>query len=247
MDMPPIVEKMYEVNKWLLHKVGKFPRDQRLLLGQRLMQKSLDVQEDLVAAALKGKGEEKSRLLADISLALEQLRYLLRLARDSRCLSQDSWFFLRKKSGGDRKDAGRLDEEFVINSSPRFRCGRIKVRPPKRGYPTRSVVRPVQWDGKIRKCRGSVWPSGNSGTRRNAPSASGGRDTGGRRRWFSRRQLEQHGRVCARVGPQQRGQRERGSVQLLRLARCSAGAVRGGFLRKRREETGLATCFHALR
>ncbi|MBK8871736.1 MAG: four helix bundle protein [Elusimicrobia bacterium] len=96
MDMPPIVERMYEVNKWLLQKVGKFPRDQRLLLGQRLMQKSLDIQEALVAAALKGKGEEKSRILADISLALEQVRYLLRLARDSRCLNQDSWFFCVK-------------------------------------------------------------------------------------------------------------------------------------------------------
>lgn len=65
-----------------MHKVGKFPRDQRLLLGQRLMHKSLDIQENLVAAALKRKGEEKSQLLADISLAVEQLRYLLRLARD---------------------------------------------------------------------------------------------------------------------------------------------------------------------
>lgn len=44
MDMPPIVEKMYELNKWLLHKVGKFPRDQRLL-GERLIRKSLDIQE----------------------------------------------------------------------------------------------------------------------------------------------------------------------------------------------------------
>jgi len=96
MDMPPIVEKMYELNKWLLPKVGKFPRDQRLLLGQRIMNKSLDIQENMVAAALMGKGEEKSQLLADISLAVDQLRYLLRLACDSQCLSREAWYFCVK-------------------------------------------------------------------------------------------------------------------------------------------------------
>lgn len=96
MDMPPIVELMYDLNKWLLHKVGKFPRDQRLLLGQRLMHKSLDIQDELVAAALMGKGEDKARLLAAISLGLDQLRYLLRLACDSQCISRESWHFCAK-------------------------------------------------------------------------------------------------------------------------------------------------------
>jgi len=96
MDMPPIVEKMHELNRWLLHKVGKFPRDQRLLLGERLMRKSLDIQERMIAAALMGRGEEKTRFLADISVAVEQLRYLLRLACDSQCLSREAWFFCVK-------------------------------------------------------------------------------------------------------------------------------------------------------
>ncbi len=96
MDMPPIVEKMYEVNVWLLHKVGKFPRDQRFLLGERLMGKSLDVQDDLVAAALMAKGEAKALTLSRVSLTLDQLRYLLRLARDARCMSRGSWCFCAK-------------------------------------------------------------------------------------------------------------------------------------------------------
>lgn len=96
MDMPPVVEKMYELNEWLLRKTGKFPRDQRLLLGNRLISKSLDIQDDLLAAALLGKGEEKSLLLAKISLAVEQLRYYLRLACDSRCMSRNSWYFCVK-------------------------------------------------------------------------------------------------------------------------------------------------------
>jgi len=114
MDMPPIVEKMYEVNKWLLHKVGKFPRDQRFLLGERLMRKSLDIQDELVAAALMAKGEEKAKLLAGISLALDQLRYLLRLACDGQCMSRSSWCFCAKNLteigrmlGGWQKSAGQ--------------------------------------------------------------------------------------------------------------------------------------------
>ena len=60
------------------------------------MRKSLDIQENLVAAALMGKGAEKAQLLADISLAVEQLRYLLRLARDGQCMSRDAWFYCAK-------------------------------------------------------------------------------------------------------------------------------------------------------
>jgi hypothetical protein len=96
MDMPPIVEKVYDLNKWLLQKVGRFPCDQRFLLGERLMGKALDIQDALVAAATMARGEEKRRTLAGAALALDQLRYLLRLARDCRSMSRDSWYFCAK-------------------------------------------------------------------------------------------------------------------------------------------------------
>lgn len=97
MEMPPIVEKMYDLNKWLLQKVGKFPRDQQFLLGERLMGKALDIQDDLVAAATQGQGETKRRALAQAALALDQLRYLLRLARDSQGMSRSAWHFCAKQ------------------------------------------------------------------------------------------------------------------------------------------------------
>lgn len=96
MDMPPIIEKMYEVNLWLLLKTGKFPRDQRFLLGDRLIAKSLAIQDELMAAALTAK-ENKTRILDQASLMLDQLRYLLRLARDSRSMSRKSWFFCAER------------------------------------------------------------------------------------------------------------------------------------------------------
>jgi hypothetical protein len=94
--MPPIVEKMCDLNKWLLQRVAKFPRDQRLLLGDRLMQKSLDIQDGLIAVAQTERGEAKTEMLAAISLKIDQLRYLLRLACDSRCMSRSSWCFCVK-------------------------------------------------------------------------------------------------------------------------------------------------------
>lgn len=96
MQLPSIVEKMYELNRWLLQKVSKFPRDQQFVLGQRLMNKSLDIQENLVAAALMGKGEEKAAALAETNMQLEQLRYLVRLAKDAKCMSRKSWYFCSK-------------------------------------------------------------------------------------------------------------------------------------------------------
>jgi len=93
MDLPPIVEKMYELNDWLLRKVSKFPKDQRFILGERLANKGLGIQEKLIEAALLKKGKEKAGVLNEVNLELEQFRYLLRLASDQKCMSHKSWFF----------------------------------------------------------------------------------------------------------------------------------------------------------
>jgi hypothetical protein len=93
MQLPPIVEKMHELNRWLLQKVGKFPRDQQFLLGQRLAGKGLDIQEKLVAAAILKNSDEKSAALRAIDIELEQLRYLIRLAGEGKCMNQTSWYF----------------------------------------------------------------------------------------------------------------------------------------------------------
>ena len=116
LEMPPIVERMYDVNKWLLARTGRFPRDQRRLLGERLVARSLDIQDDLVAAALEPPGEEKLRLVARASQALEQLRFLLRLALDARCMSRGAWHYcsaslleVGRMLGGWTKSLGKND------------------------------------------------------------------------------------------------------------------------------------------
>lgn len=97
MQLPPIVEKMYELNVWLLNKAGKFPRDQQFILGQRLANKSLGIQEKLVAVAMMRKSDDKSTKLHEIDVELMQLRYLIRLASDQQCMSQKAWYFCARK------------------------------------------------------------------------------------------------------------------------------------------------------
>jgi len=96
MELPPIVERMYELNVWLLNKVGKFPRDQRFILGQRITDKGLDIQEGLIRAALSRNSEAKSESLREANVQLAQLRYLIRLGKDGRCMNVKAWHFCSK-------------------------------------------------------------------------------------------------------------------------------------------------------
>jgi len=84
---------MYEFNRWLLKKVGSFPRDQRFVLGQRMANTALDIQGGLIGAALTGEREGKAAALRLASLQVEQLRYLLRLCKDEKYISTSAWHF----------------------------------------------------------------------------------------------------------------------------------------------------------
>jgi len=114
MEWPPIVERMYELNVWLVGKASRFPKDQRFLLGTRIIMKTLDIQDRLLAAALMPSGPDKRDRLANMDLELERLRYLLRLAKDVRCLSPRAWHYaagllleIGRSLGGWRKSLSR--------------------------------------------------------------------------------------------------------------------------------------------
>lgn len=97
MNMPPLVEKTYEFNKWLVQKVGKFPRDQRYLLGDRLVSKALDIQDLLIVAASTPQGKEKECALSGASQKLDQMRYLLRLAVENHAMNRRAWHFCAER------------------------------------------------------------------------------------------------------------------------------------------------------
>ncbi len=92
-----VVEKTYDFLLWLLPKVEKFPRSFRFTVGDRTVGVGLDLLLALVEAAYS---TEKRELLETSSRKANGLRYLLRLAKDLKLLTLDSYGFA----------AGRIEE-----------------------------------------------------------------------------------------------------------------------------------------
>jgi hypothetical protein len=85
-----VVGKAYDLAKWVVPKVEKFPRSYRFSVGDRLVAGALDLLLVLVEAAYTS---EKRSLLDSANRKVNALRYLLRLAKDLRLLSLDSYEF----------------------------------------------------------------------------------------------------------------------------------------------------------
>jgi hypothetical protein len=89
-----VVERTYDLLLWLLPKVEKFPRSFRFSVGGRSVEVGLDLLLALVEAAYSS---EKAGLLEAASRHANGLRYLLRLAKDLRLLSLDSYGFAAER------------------------------------------------------------------------------------------------------------------------------------------------------
>jgi len=87
---PVAVAKTYDFILWLLPKVEGFPRSYKFTVGDRLSASGLDVLMLLVEAAYSAKKED---LLTEAIRKINATRYLLRLAKDLKLMSLDSWAF----------------------------------------------------------------------------------------------------------------------------------------------------------
>lgn len=89
-----IVDQAYDFTLWILNKVEGFPRSHRPLLGDRMVTASIDLLLLLVRAMYTA---NKAELLDRANLEINALRYLLRLAKDLKLLSIDSYEFAAKR------------------------------------------------------------------------------------------------------------------------------------------------------
>jgi hypothetical protein len=87
-ELPIVVGKAYDFSLWLIQKVEHFPRSYRFSIGDRLVATVLDVLLSLVDAAYS---RDRSKILAEVNGMLNRMRYLLRLAKDLRLLTVDSY------------------------------------------------------------------------------------------------------------------------------------------------------------
>lgn len=79
----PAVQKAYDINRWLLPQVERFSRRYKFGIGSRIQDTALDLCLALVEA---GHGRREQPLYR-ASRLLDQLRLLLRLARDLNLVS----------------------------------------------------------------------------------------------------------------------------------------------------------------
>ena len=75
------ITRLYDYILWVLPKIDLFPRNRKFTLGDRIENLLLDILSVLIQAAYS---RSKGHLLRDANLKLEQLRYLMRLAKDLR-------------------------------------------------------------------------------------------------------------------------------------------------------------------
>ncbi|MCK9497663.1 MAG: diversity-generating retroelement protein Avd [Candidatus Colwellbacteria bacterium] len=79
-----IYQKSYDLFLYIHPILAKFPKNQRHVLGQRIENKILDIIESIIATNM-----ERNKLpgLRSISIAMDELRTLVRLSKDLEFLS----------------------------------------------------------------------------------------------------------------------------------------------------------------
>jgi len=85
-----IIEKFYQLMVWTVPKLGKFPRDQRFLLADKIQTIMTEVLESLIVAAYSKK---KIAILREVNLKLEKLRFLSRLAKDLKYINVKGYHY----------------------------------------------------------------------------------------------------------------------------------------------------------
>src|SRR5215472_8249665 len=85
-----VITKSYDLIRWSCHHTGKFPRNHRFVLGERIERNPYD----LLETPLKSKHtSNRQELLQRANLTLEILRFQMLLAKDLQCLKVESYGF----------------------------------------------------------------------------------------------------------------------------------------------------------
>jgi len=87
-ETPVVVQKAYEFNLWMIQKAGSFPKSYRFSIGDRLVDGVIAILMKLVDAAYS---RDKEAILIEVNGMLNRLRFLLRLAKDLKLLTVDSY------------------------------------------------------------------------------------------------------------------------------------------------------------
>lgn len=89
-----IFQKVYDLILWIYPLINKFPKKQRFILGQQLENTLLDILRGIIQA-----NQEQNKLgtLKQVSIDLDKLRILYRLAKDLKFMSVRQYQFGAEK------------------------------------------------------------------------------------------------------------------------------------------------------
>lgn len=79
-----IYQKYYDLMLYSLPIIGRFPKDQRFILGQQIENAMLEIGKMIVYA---NKLRQKKGKLYEIDIELEKLRFLIRLSKDLKIMT----------------------------------------------------------------------------------------------------------------------------------------------------------------
>jgi len=97
------ISNTYELLKWLLPTVSKFPKDKRYTLGSRIENKVLDILELLIKATYT---KPRLELLKKANIDLEILRHMVRLSYDLKLINLPRYEYLSEQINEIGKSVG---------------------------------------------------------------------------------------------------------------------------------------------
>ena len=89
------IAKTYDLIRWLMPIISRFPKCKRYTLGQRIEDNLLDILALLLEANYS---KEKLNILKHVNLKLEVFRYLIRLSHDLHFINIRRYEFISKET-----------------------------------------------------------------------------------------------------------------------------------------------------
>ena len=111
-----VITKTYDLILWSCNHTGKFPRNHRFVLGERIERNLYNLLETLITAKYT---KNRQRLLEEANLNLEILPFQMRLAKDLQCVKQRNLTALR--SANQRSDQNE-SHQCSSNLTPSAAC-----------------------------------------------------------------------------------------------------------------------------
>ncbi len=106
-DDYPIYVKWRYITEYLLDICGKFPKNARFNLADRITNISLDVMERIIETIYAG---EKKRILEKANLQMEKIRALLQIVLNKKYISTGQYGYISEEINGGGQNAQRLDK-----------------------------------------------------------------------------------------------------------------------------------------